>query len=370
MTVSKLRIALVSCASKKLDVPAPASELYVSDLFRKSRAYAERHADAWLVLSAAHGVVEPASVLAPYDVTLSKMGAADVRAWGKRVADELAVAVARIASEAGRSLADVELVLLAGERYASFRVAFETRLPAVRIVAPLDGMQIGERLSFLKRELSAAPANRLVATEEAALAARAGFDAACQALYTIHLRAGFGQDRARDAAMRREAQAAVELARDAWRAAHDVFSAERRRAMRLDVEEAPAVEEAVVAFEAPTAPVAEEAVAVEAPAPVVAAPLAERPAVARAIELAIREAWLRQEWELSRAELWSLPTFAPRAVELRQAAAAMLQAMQTAGNAAWRASHELRDLLPRGDYYRARAVIRDAVATRPIHASA
>lgn len=39
--------------------PAPAADLYTSDWFRKARAYAERYADTWFVLSALHGVLAP-----------------------------------------------------------------------------------------------------------------------------------------------------------------------------------------------------------------------------------------------------------------------------------------------------------------------
>jgi hypothetical protein len=40
------------------------------------RRYAESHADAWCILSAKHGLVEPAQVLAPYEVTLNRLGKA------------------------------------------------------------------------------------------------------------------------------------------------------------------------------------------------------------------------------------------------------------------------------------------------------
>ena len=66
---------LVACCGPKLDHAAPARDLYTSDLFTKSRAYAERNGCGWAILSAKHGIVLPDEVIAPYDVTLKTMPA-------------------------------------------------------------------------------------------------------------------------------------------------------------------------------------------------------------------------------------------------------------------------------------------------------
>lgn len=245
-----LRIALVSCVSKKAATPSPAAELYTSDLFRKSRTYAERNADRWLILSAAHGVVAPTTELAPYDVTLAAMRAPELRAWASKVAAQLEVEVARMAEEAGVELRDVELVILAGERYSSFRAAFETRLPVVRVSAPLAGLAIGERLSFLKKANEAVAENPVAATREATAAARDVFDAACYRRATLHLAPGYGFDRDADKRAEIEAVAAIEQARLAFRAAHAAYTAELRWSMGL---EATAAEVTRVALEATAA---------------------------------------------------------------------------------------------------------------------
>ena len=52
-------IALVACVKTKAETPRPARDLYVSDLFRKASAYAEKTADAWYILSAKYGHVRP-----------------------------------------------------------------------------------------------------------------------------------------------------------------------------------------------------------------------------------------------------------------------------------------------------------------------
>jgi hypothetical protein len=62
--------ACPDCAARKLDRPAPARELYVSQLFEKASAYATAARDRRYVLSAKHGLVQPDTVLEPYDVRL------------------------------------------------------------------------------------------------------------------------------------------------------------------------------------------------------------------------------------------------------------------------------------------------------------
>ncbi len=46
-------------------MPSPAKDLYVSALFDKERAYAERTGIPWFILSAQHGLVAPDEVLEP-----------------------------------------------------------------------------------------------------------------------------------------------------------------------------------------------------------------------------------------------------------------------------------------------------------------
>lgn len=41
--------------------------------FRARRSFAERHASAWYVPSAKHGLLDPATVIEPYGVTLNTM---------------------------------------------------------------------------------------------------------------------------------------------------------------------------------------------------------------------------------------------------------------------------------------------------------
>lgn len=78
-------LVLISCVSKKREEPAIAKDLYISDLFHKERAYAERTGVPWYILSGEHGLVHPVSMLAPYDCYLSKKPVAYRKAWGAKV---------------------------------------------------------------------------------------------------------------------------------------------------------------------------------------------------------------------------------------------------------------------------------------------
>jgi len=91
VTAEQLHIGLVACSHAKAHRPAPARELYVSPLFRAARASAECHYGAarWFVLSAQHGLVDPATVLAPYELSLRQLSAREREMWGDRVAGEL-----------------------------------------------------------------------------------------------------------------------------------------------------------------------------------------------------------------------------------------------------------------------------------------
>src|SRR5687768_5389028 len=83
-------IALISCGKSKLSKPASAQELYIGDLFQKSLAYARhRKADAIYILSAKYGLVDLEQRIEPYEKTLNRMPAAEVKAWADQVLGEL-----------------------------------------------------------------------------------------------------------------------------------------------------------------------------------------------------------------------------------------------------------------------------------------
>lgn len=142
MSPSGSTVYLVSCVSQKQDHACEARDLYVSDLFRKARRYAEASQCPWFILSAEHGLVPPGQVIAPYERTLNTMGVADRRAWSERVAAQLAEAVPDLS----------QVVFLAGKRYREF-LARHLADRGVKVSVPMEGLRIGEQLRWLEQHL-------------------------------------------------------------------------------------------------------------------------------------------------------------------------------------------------------------------------
>jgi hypothetical protein len=132
-----LPVYLVACVAAKLDHAAEARELYISPWFRKARAYVEHTGSPWLILSAKHGLIDPGTVIEPYDATLGAMDAPARYLWGARVLDELA----RVVDVAA------PLIVLAGRSYR------DPLWPSIaaRATAPMEGLGIGEQLAWLSR---------------------------------------------------------------------------------------------------------------------------------------------------------------------------------------------------------------------------
>ncbi|HWB09920.1 MAG TPA: hypothetical protein VG826_11875 [Pirellulales bacterium] len=132
------KVYLISCVSQKRDQPCPACDLYVSDLFRKSRRYAEASGCPWFILSAEYGLIPPNRLVAPYERTLNRMAATERRRWAERVTDQLTTAVPDLGT----------VVFLAGKRYREFVIS---RLAEqhVAVLIPMQGLRIGEQLRWL-----------------------------------------------------------------------------------------------------------------------------------------------------------------------------------------------------------------------------
>lgn len=149
-------LILVGCGKAKRAAAAPARELYTGSLFRAARAYAEARACApsgcpsvdWRILSAEHGLVHPDVDLEPYDTMLT-----DARVWAA-----WGSAVARAVVDYAHLHAPLRLVVLAGERYARPLVRPLVVAPGLwrggilEVEQPLEGLQLGERLAWFKRE--------------------------------------------------------------------------------------------------------------------------------------------------------------------------------------------------------------------------
>ncbi|MDN5852962.1 MAG: hypothetical protein L0K86_08960 [Actinomycetia bacterium] len=140
-------ILLVSCVKTKLAEPAAAKDLYVSALFRKARAYAERRAVRWLILSAEYGLVAPDEWITPYERYLPTTSIEYRDAWGEWVVRRLELLHSPLA---GRT---IEI-----HASAAYATPLRSRLEALgaRVVEPLDGLTQGERLHWYGGEADGA----------------------------------------------------------------------------------------------------------------------------------------------------------------------------------------------------------------------
>jgi hypothetical protein len=142
-------LAIVGCGKLKRSVRSAACDLYTGPLFQAARAWAERNADHWLIASALHGLVDPATELDPYDRTLEDMSPDERDRWGFWCQ----VGLARHIDEHGLP---GRVVILAGSRYVKPLLA-RTALNGLPVEVPLEGLGIGERLRWFKRRRAEQP---------------------------------------------------------------------------------------------------------------------------------------------------------------------------------------------------------------------
>lgn len=140
-----MRIALISCVSKKQDLApgrkVPAKELYTSPLFRKAWAYARKvvKPDRIYILSAEHRLLSPETEVGTYNKTLNTMTAAERKAWAADVLAQM--------REEGLDLAHDSFYILAGRNYHKYLAGKEGIRKPVYVYEGCKG--IGHILHFL-----------------------------------------------------------------------------------------------------------------------------------------------------------------------------------------------------------------------------
>lgn len=135
-----ITIVLVACAKNKKKTEAVAADLYTSALFKKNKAYAERHGDLWFILSALHGLVEPKKMLKPYNVTLKSYRRREREQWAHcRVLPDLT----REAPKGSK------IIILAGRTYFEY-LEPELIKRGYQVEIPMRGMDIYQMFRFLK----------------------------------------------------------------------------------------------------------------------------------------------------------------------------------------------------------------------------
>lgn len=141
---STKRLTLVNCCREKLSRIAPARDMYRSVLFQKSKTWADKQGNDWFVISARYGLINPDSILAPYDRTMRSLTPIERAEWASDV--ELGLRALLPFWDVDR----MEITLLAGADYAGW-------VPLVSdfatVYQPMAGLQIGQRLQWLNQQL-------------------------------------------------------------------------------------------------------------------------------------------------------------------------------------------------------------------------
>ena len=89
-SVVSRRLLLIGSSGATTADPAPAALLFASPGFARARDTAVRSGLPWFVLSAKHGLLDPADVVGPYDLQIGDRSAGYRTAWGEWVVGQLA----------------------------------------------------------------------------------------------------------------------------------------------------------------------------------------------------------------------------------------------------------------------------------------
>jgi hypothetical protein len=128
------RFALIACTKLKASDRSPAFLMYSrSALFSKAWAYASERQLKVLILSAKHGLLDPGTIIDPYDLTLKTMPRAGRRDWAERVSRQLREAIPKGST----------IELHAGKDYTEY-----LDLSDYEVVEPLSGLGLGQRLQW------------------------------------------------------------------------------------------------------------------------------------------------------------------------------------------------------------------------------
>lgn len=133
-------IVFLSCAKTKRDVPCKARDMYTSDLFVKSYAYAESlRPDKIYILSAKYGLLKPGDMIEPYEQTLVGANVNTCKRWAVMVYKQMLADGVNFNDNA---------IFLCGENYRKYLM---TKFP--NGTAPLKNLGIGMQKKFYAEKL-------------------------------------------------------------------------------------------------------------------------------------------------------------------------------------------------------------------------
>ena len=156
-----IRVALIACGKDKLDHVARARDLYTGPGFTDARGYVEAELaagriDAWFILSARYGLLNPMQVIGPYEATMPTKTVADRVRWVNKVQGQLLAGTSGLnLAEFSQSGGKVELTILASADYVNplwpmlDAEGWTTHLP-------LEGLTQGHRRAWFRSKREAA----------------------------------------------------------------------------------------------------------------------------------------------------------------------------------------------------------------------
>jgi len=132
---------LVSGGVRQQPRPEAARDLYDGLWFRSARARAERAGDAWFILSARYGLLDPDARVQPYADRLDGRSAAATRAWVALATERME----RMLPEAGR-------VVVLADRDPPPELLRWLRVRYPEVETPLAGLNIAAQVLHMARD--------------------------------------------------------------------------------------------------------------------------------------------------------------------------------------------------------------------------
>lgn len=133
-----LRVTVIGCGKSKLPGKHRAEDLYTGGLFLASLKYAKATSTHVYIASANYGLLDLNDVVESYDLVITDLSKTSRELWAQEVARELR-----------SKLHGADLVLLMGTEYVK-PLAKELDEFGIVYSEPLKGLQLGERLHWLK----------------------------------------------------------------------------------------------------------------------------------------------------------------------------------------------------------------------------
>ncbi|MBD2613906.1 hypothetical protein H6G94_21960 [Nostoc punctiforme FACHB-252] len=140
--IPKEKIYLVAGCGKQLPYSAAAKDLYCSQHFQACRRYVEEKESRWYILSPLHQVLNPETIIKPYDKSPYSLSHQERILWAEQVAENL-IQVASL---------EIEFVFLTGKLYRQ-EVTPILQAKGYETKVPMQHLAIGQQLAWIKKEL-------------------------------------------------------------------------------------------------------------------------------------------------------------------------------------------------------------------------